>query len=88
MIPIQQIRSDLDSIKSSLGSRGVELNLDQMLRVDDDRKMLINELDTLRAERNIVSQEIGEIKKDGETQKGQSLPCVRKEKKFRSWNLK
>ncbi|HJM48025.1 MAG TPA: serine--tRNA ligase, partial [Candidatus Marinimicrobia bacterium] len=65
MIPIQQIRSNPDSIMSALRSRGVELNLDQMLMVDDDRRMLITKLDTLRAERNLVSQEIGQIKKDG-----------------------
>ena len=35
MIPIQQIRSELDSIKSALKSRGVELDLDQILIVDD-----------------------------------------------------
>ena len=65
MIPIQQIRSETDSIKSSLRSRGVELELEQMLIVDDERRNLITELDTLRAERNTVSQEIGQIKKEG-----------------------
>ena len=62
MIPIQQIRSEPDSIKSALKSRGVELDLDQILIVDDKRKDFITELDTLRAERNVVSQEIGQIK--------------------------
>ena len=65
MIPIQQIRSEPDSIKSALKSRGVELDLDQILIVDDKRRNFITELDTLRAERNVVSQEIGQIKKEG-----------------------
>ena len=65
MIPIQQIRSGPDLIKSAIESRGVELDLDQMLIVDDERRNLITELDTLRAERNTVSQEIGQIKKEG-----------------------
>ena len=65
MIPIQQIRSEPDLIKSAIESRGVELDLDQMLIVDDERRNLITELDTLRAERNTVSQEIGQIKKEG-----------------------
>ena len=65
MIPIQQIRSEPDSIKSALKSRGIELDLDQILIVDDKRRNFITELDTLRAERNAVSQEIGQIKKEG-----------------------
>ena len=65
MIPIQQIRSGPDLIKSAIESRGVELDLGQILIVDDERRNLITELDTLRAERNTVSQEIGQIKKEG-----------------------
>ena len=65
MIPIQQIRTGPDLIKSAIESRGVELDLDQILIVDDERRNLITELDTLRAERNTVSQEIGQIKKEG-----------------------
>ena len=65
MIPIQQIRSEPNSIKSALKSRGVELDLDQILIVDDKRRNFITKLDTLRAERNAASQEIGQIKKEG-----------------------
>ena len=65
MIPIQQIRTGPDLIKSAIESRGVELDLNQILIVDDERRNLISELDTLRAERNTVSQEIGQIKKEG-----------------------
>ena len=65
MIPIQQIRSEPDLFKSAIESRGVELDLGQILIVDDERRNLITELDTLRAERNTVSQEIGQIKKEG-----------------------
>ena len=65
MIPIQQIRSEPDSIKSALSSRGIELDLGQMLVVDDERRNFITKLDTLRSERNTVSQDIGQIKKEG-----------------------
>jgi len=65
MISIQQIRSDSDSIKSSLRNRGVDLDLDQILQEDAKRRNLITEMDILRAERNSVSQEIGQIKKEG-----------------------
>ena len=65
MIPIQQIRSEPDSIKSALGSRGIELDLEQMLIVDDERRNFITMLDTLRSERNTVSQDIGQIKREG-----------------------
>ena len=65
MIPIQKIRSEPDSIKSAIKTRGVEFDLDQILLVDSDRRKTVTELDTLRAERNTVSQEIGKIKKEG-----------------------
>ena len=65
MIPIQQIRSEPNSIKSALSSRGIELDLGQMLVVDDERRNFITKLDTLRSERNTVSQDIGQIKKEG-----------------------
>lgn len=65
MIPIQYIRSEPDSVKTALESRGVEIDLDQILLLDSDRKKSITELDSLRAERKIASQEIGRIKKEG-----------------------
>ena len=65
MISIHHIRSEPESVKSGIETREIECDLDYILQIDNDRRKTISKLDTLRAERNKVSQEIGKIKKEG-----------------------
>ena len=67
MIDIKLIRETPDVIKNSLLKRGVDLSadIDKILELDIQRRTLIAESETDKAEQNKVSKQIPQIKKEG-----------------------
>ena len=59
MLSIELIRKDPEYVRQSLGRRGEEASIDQMLALDSRRRKLIHDADSLRAKRNEVSKSIG-----------------------------
>ncbi|MFL2996910.1 MAG: serine--tRNA ligase [Cytophagales bacterium] len=62
MIELNWLRSDKDNIASALKKRGLEKidsELSQIIILDNDRKNLKSELDTILAESNLIAKEIG-----------------------------
>ncbi len=72
MLDIQFIRDHIDLIKQNNARRGADIDVDEILRIDDARRSLIQQEDALRAERNEASkikpsqEEIAKMKKVGE----------------------
>ncbi|MDR0485195.1 MAG: serine--tRNA ligase [Elusimicrobiota bacterium] len=66
MLDIKLIRSKLDFVEKSLSLRSQKIDLKPVLELDDERKVLIAEIETLRNVRNKESQKIGELKRKGE----------------------
>lgn len=66
MIPLSILRDDPDRVKKSLESKGASIDLDILLKVDQDHRSAITELDALRAEKNKVSETIAVLKRKGE----------------------
>ena len=69
MIELNWLRSDKDNIASALKKRGLEKidsELSQIIILDNDRKNLKSELDTILAESNLIAKEIGIKIKNGE----------------------
>jgi len=66
MLDLKFIRQQSDLIRRRLQERGQEVDLDGLLRLDTERRNLLQEVEALRSERNAVSREIGERKKRGE----------------------
>jgi seryl-tRNA synthetase len=69
MLDIRVLRSDPEAAREQLsrrGDAGVLRLLDQALQLDEQRRSLIGEVETLKAERNAVSREIGALKGRGE----------------------
>ena len=67
MLDIKVIRENLDWAKDKLGRRGVKPEeLDQLVKIDADRREELNRSEQLKAERNTVSKEIAEIKRNKE----------------------
>ena len=58
MLDIHFIRENVDIIKAGAVKKHIEVDLDRLIKVDDERKMLRLELDTKRAEQNRRSNEI------------------------------
>lgn len=52
MLDINFIRQNLDKVKKASFDKGVEIDLDELLRVDDKRRKLSQEVDELRHQRN------------------------------------
>jgi seryl-tRNA synthetase len=59
MLDIKLIRDNPDLIRQALEKRGESAPLDQILSLDERRRQLLHEMETLRAERNEVSKQLG-----------------------------
>ncbi len=67
MLDIERIRKEPETIRETLRKRGDDPALvDEILGLDERRRKLLQEVESLRAERNRVSKEIGRMKKDPE----------------------
>jgi len=56
------IRENIDLMVKSVEKRGVKVDLNKLLSLDDKRRALIKEADELRHIQNIYSKEIGQLK--------------------------
>jgi seryl-tRNA synthetase len=69
MIDINLIREQPEAVRQALAVRQLEPTpVDEVLALDEQRRALIGEVESLKAERNIVSKEIGRMKDAGERQ--------------------
>jgi len=71
MLDIKFIRDNPDIIKKSLKNRGLDINIDKVLFLDEERRKLISEGDKLRHEKNVTSDKIAKLKSRGKD--GKSL---------------
>lgn len=68
MLDIQVIRETPDVVRAALARRGVEAPIDRILELDAERRNLLTSVESLKAERNRVSKEIGKMKEAAERQ--------------------
>ena len=61
MLSIELVRRSLDSVREALERRGEIAPLDAIVALDSERRLLLTELEGLRAERNRVSRELGRM---------------------------
>lgn len=66
MIDIELLRKDLETVKRKTELRGVSIDFSVFIELDEKRRKIIRELESLRAERNRVSKEIGFKRSRGE----------------------
>ena len=63
MLDINLIREQPDVVRKSLTDRQMDAApVDAILKLDEKRRALLIEAETLKAERNAVSKEIGKMK--------------------------
>lgn len=62
MIDINLIREKPEMVRAAMADLNAEAPIDQVLALDARRRELLTQVETLRAERNAVSKEIGRIK--------------------------
>jgi seryl-tRNA synthetase len=62
MLSIQFIRQNPELVRESLAKRGETSGLDEVLRLDEERRRLIQEAESLRARKKQVSKDIARMK--------------------------
>ncbi|MDQ7092444.1 serine--tRNA ligase [Desulfosporosinus sp. PR] len=66
MLDLKFVRGNPDLVKEALRKRHIDISLDHFLQQEEERRRLLFEIETLKARRNIVSEEVGRLKKKGE----------------------
>jgi len=63
MLDIRLIRERPDFVRQRLATRGAgdEVRIDEVLKLDDQRRKLLNEVEAMKAQRNRASKEIGAL---------------------------
>jgi seryl-tRNA synthetase len=70
MLDLNVIREKPDLVRTSLRNRQMEAtSVDEILRLDEQRRALLTQVEALKAERNVVSKEIGKLKDATEREK-------------------
>ena len=66
MLDIKYLRQNIEFVTGKMRERGQEMNLERFVSLDARRRDIIQEVEGLRSERNAVSRQIGEKKKNRE----------------------
>ncbi|MDO4604444.1 MAG: serine--tRNA ligase [Helcococcus sp.] len=66
MLDIKLIRSDKEKVVEGLKKRHGEFPIDDIIKLDGERRELITIVETKKAEQNQVSKSVGQLKKEGE----------------------
>jgi len=65
MIDIRIVRERPDLLRQALERRGVEFDVKGLRRLDEERRALVTSIERLKNEKNIISDEIGRIRRQG-----------------------
>ncbi len=65
MLDARFVRENVQVVKDALQERGYEIALDEFLSLEEKRREVIREVEELRNRRNVVSDQIGSLKKSG-----------------------
>ena len=63
MLDIRAIRSNPEEIKRKLSRRGQEFRIDEVLKLDEQRRQVIYEVEELKSRKNKVSEEVAKLKR-------------------------
>ncbi|MCX5678880.1 MAG: serine--tRNA ligase [Candidatus Omnitrophica bacterium] len=63
MLDLKFIRENRDQVKEGIKSKGQKIDIDELLAIDEERRKLMTEVETLKAERNKANNEISALMK-------------------------
>jgi seryl-tRNA synthetase len=66
MLDLKFIQKHPEVVQEALTKRGADLNIQDFLQLDEQRRELVQQVEELRRERNEASQQVGELKKQGQ----------------------
>jgi seryl-tRNA synthetase len=79
MLDPRFIRENLDYVKKKMIERGVQIDFDTFLTLDEERRKLIQEVEKLEHQRNIGSKKVGSLKREGKHEEAEKLQIELKE---------
>lgn len=65
MLDVKLLRENLDEVKARLATRGAEIDWNEFLAVDHERREALANIERLKEKKNRLSGEIGKLKKSG-----------------------
>src|SRR4051794_4660748 len=65
MLDLKLLREDLANVKKRIATRGTEIDWDEFIAVDRERREALANIEKLKEKKNRLSGEIGKIKKSG-----------------------
>lgn len=65
MLDLKFIRDNVRVVKNGIKTKGVDDNIDEIIQLDEQRRALIGEGESLKAKRNEVSAIVGRMKREG-----------------------
>ena len=66
MLDVRLLREERDRLSEGLAKRGEPVDVDRLVRLDEEYRRLLAESERLKAERNTRSKEIGEMMRTGQ----------------------
>ncbi len=66
MLEIKFVTKNLSVVQNALDARGLAVDLDILQKCDEERRTILLEIESLRHQRNVVSDQIAKMKKAGE----------------------
>ncbi|HEY8463819.1 MAG TPA: serine--tRNA ligase [Bacillota bacterium] len=70
MLDIKLVRSQPERVREGMAKRGVKVPLDEFLKIDEERRKKLVEVERLKNRRNTVSKEVGRLKSQGQDTSG------------------
>ena len=65
MLDPKLIRSNPDAIRAGIAAKGETAQVDEFLSLDESRRQKVTRVEQIKAHRNVVTQQIAKMKKDG-----------------------
>lgn len=65
MLEQKYLENNLETVKEKMTQRGMDLDFEELERLNEERKKIIVQVETLEHERNMGSKKVGELKRDG-----------------------
>lgn len=66
MLDLKFIRENSELVKKGVENKQANIDIDEILQLDEERRSLIKQTEELKSKRNKVSKEVGRLKKAGE----------------------
>ena len=85
MLEIKFLRKNLSAVRTAMRARGHDAELDEFKKCDDERRELLQDIESLRHQRNVVSDRIAEMRKAGDDTEALVVECVPCPQKSRKW---